>query len=81
MWCLANALHPEFLGEKLTSEEWKTSCVFDAKKFPPCMSSFTNFVGGDVGGSQCELENFISQKLRFFHIFKEGLTFNIWLFV
>ena len=45
LWCLANVLHPNFVGKKLTTKEWKSAKDCFVKMYPDDVPEFIHFIG------------------------------------
>ena len=46
-WLAANIMHPAFLGQNLTQQEWKTAKNWIATTYPDSLGAFINFIGGE----------------------------------
>ena len=44
LWCLANVLHPNFVGKKLTTKEWKSAKDCFVKMYPDDVPEFIHFI-------------------------------------
>lgn len=80
LWFVANALHPKFLGKRLTQDEWKTANDWVNNHCPNLMGSFCNFIGGDnekvkkefeKSGEKIKLDNFVRAQYLIGNLSKE----------